>query len=166
MISERLQGLHNMLFNKQGRPTRLAPTPTKGTGSMSLTAEMIEAAIVNESYHVFPGTTQTVCCLTIPGFLSFTGYSDCIRAEDFDVTKGRAAARRRALDSLWEHKSCVAKLTLLDGKTLSIGEEVTAFLIAISKYGPPPGAVVAMTTQMELGLRARRILDKLGAQVC
>ena len=37
----------------------------KGLNAPRLNPDMIDAAIASEQYHVFPGTTMTVCALTL-----------------------------------------------------------------------------------------------------
>lgn len=71
---------------------------------MSLTPDYIESIITCEEYYVLAGSTHTVCSLTVHGNpnITVTGSSDCIDPADFDSAKGKAAARRRAIDKLWE----------------------------------------------------------------
>lgn len=40
-----------------------------------LTSENVDSVIVGEAYHVFPGTTLTVCCLVLRNGFSVTGES-------------------------------------------------------------------------------------------
>jgi hypothetical protein len=42
-----------------------AEIQSKGLNAPRLTPDMIDAAIVSEQYHVFTGTTMTVCALTL-----------------------------------------------------------------------------------------------------
>lgn len=71
---------------------------------MSLNPQDVMDAIVNEQYYVFPGTTMTVCCLTLStseGGVSVVGYGDCIDPNEFDAKKGRDAAKKRAVDEVF-----------------------------------------------------------------
>lgn len=70
--------------------------------SKALTPMAIEGLVDREEYVVLPGSTHTICHLTVHGNVTVTGSSDCIDPADFDAEKGRAAARRRAVDKLWE----------------------------------------------------------------
>ena len=45
----------------------------KGLNAPRLTPELIDAAIVNESYHVFNDSCMTVCCLTLKNGFSVVG---------------------------------------------------------------------------------------------
>lgn len=70
-----------------------------------LTQQAVEAAITDERYVVLkdsPHETHTVCYLRVHDKATVTGESDCIDPADFDEEKGRQAARRRAIDKLWE----------------------------------------------------------------
>ena len=67
-----------------------------------LTPEEIDAAITGEQYHVFPGTTLTVCCLTLRNGFCVTGESASVSAENFDAGIGRKVARAEARDKIWQ----------------------------------------------------------------
>lgn len=43
-------------------------------------------------YHVFPGTTLTACCLTLPNGFHVLGHSAAASAENFDEEIGRRVA--------------------------------------------------------------------------
>ncbi|CAD5377393.1 hypothetical protein OF001_U20320 [Pseudomonas sp. OF001] len=77
---------------------------------MSLTPDYIESIITGEEYYVLAGSTHTICHLTVHGNVTVTGSSDCIDPADFDAEKGRVAARRRAVDKLWELEGYRAKV--------------------------------------------------------
>lgn len=66
-----------------------------------LTPEAIDAKIVGEAYHVFPGTTLTVCCLELENGFALTGESAAVSAANFDEETGRKIARGRARDKIW-----------------------------------------------------------------
>lgn len=71
-----------------------------------LTPADIEALIISEDYHRFPGTTVMTCCLKIKGWdgkdIGVTGESAVIDPEKFVEETGKTVARRRAVDKLWE----------------------------------------------------------------
>ncbi len=69
---------------------------------MKLTIEYLESLVVAEQYHVFPGTTMTVCCLTLKNGFSVIGESACINPDDFDQDIGRKIARANAINKLWQ----------------------------------------------------------------
>lgn len=69
---------------------------------MKLTIQHLESLGVSAQYHVFPGTTITVCCLTLKSGFAVIGESACINPGDFDEQVGRAIARANAIDKLWQ----------------------------------------------------------------
>ena len=73
----------------------------KGLTAARITPDSIDATIAGEAYHVFPGTTLTICCLTLRNGFQVTGESACASPENFDEALGRAIARRNARDKIW-----------------------------------------------------------------
>lgn len=66
-----------------------------------VTPEQVQAAVQGAQYHVFPGTTLTVCCLTLQNGFTVTGESACASPENFDPEIGRQLARRDAERKVW-----------------------------------------------------------------
>ena len=77
-------------------------TKPKAAAAVTLTSAHIDDQIVGEQYHVFPGTTMTVCCLTLRNGFNVIGYSACVHPDNFDAAVGRALARSNARDKVWE----------------------------------------------------------------
>lgn len=75
---------------------------SKGLNAPRLTPEMIDAVIVGEDYHVFPGANLTVCCLTLRNGFRVTGESSSVSAQNFDAEIGRNIARKNARNAVWE----------------------------------------------------------------
>jgi hypothetical protein len=69
--------------------------------AVKLTQQDIESAVLTEQYHVFPGTTVTVCCLTLRNGFNATGTSACAHPDNFDAEIGRRLAREDALRKVW-----------------------------------------------------------------
>jgi hypothetical protein len=67
-----------------------------------ITPEHIDSMIAREEYYVFPGTTVTVCMLTLENGFNVVGHSACASPENFDVAIGKSIARREARDKIWE----------------------------------------------------------------
>lgn len=78
-----------------------AELQTKGLNAPWLTPTLIDAQIVSESYHVFPGTTMTVCALTLKNGFVCTGESAAASPENFDEAIGRRIARDNARNKIW-----------------------------------------------------------------
>ena len=73
----------------------------KGLNAPRLTPAQIDAAIVSEQYHVFPGTTMTVCALTLRNGYIVIGESAAASPENFDEAIGRKIARENARNKIW-----------------------------------------------------------------
>lgn len=68
----------------------------------ALTVDDLEVLVTDELYHVFPGTTLTVCCLILDTGFTVTGESACIDPATFDSEVGRGIARDEAINKLWQ----------------------------------------------------------------
>lgn len=74
---------------------------SKGLSAPRLTPALIDHAILAEQFHVFPGTTLTVCALTLRNGFIVTGESAAASPENFDEEIGRKIARGNARDKIW-----------------------------------------------------------------
>lgn len=73
----------------------------KGLNAPRLTPAHIDAQIVSEAYHVFPGTTLTVCALTLRNGFQVVGESAAASPSNFDEAIGRKIARDNARNKIW-----------------------------------------------------------------
>lgn len=73
----------------------------KGLTAPRITPDRINSVIIGEAYHVFPGTTLTVCCLTLSNGFTVTGESACASPENFDAELGKKIARDMAKQKIW-----------------------------------------------------------------
>jgi hypothetical protein len=73
----------------------------KGLNAPRLNPAMIDATIAGEAYYVFPGTTLTVCALTLRNGFIVTGESAAASAANFDEAIGRKIARDNARSKIW-----------------------------------------------------------------
>lgn len=73
----------------------------KGLIAPRLNPDMINRAIQSEQYHVFPGTTLTVCALTLRNGYIVTGESAAASPQNFDTEIGRKIARENARNKIW-----------------------------------------------------------------
>lgn len=78
-----------------------AEIQAKGLAAARLTPALIDAAIVDEDYHVFPKTCLTVCCLTLRNGYTVVGESACASPANFNAELGRKIARDKARDKIW-----------------------------------------------------------------
>lgn len=73
----------------------------KGLTAPRVTPQRIEEVQVVEQYYKFPGTTVTVCCLTLKNGFTVVGESACASPENFDEELGRKIALKNAQDKIW-----------------------------------------------------------------
>lgn len=73
----------------------------KGLNAPRLNPTMIDETIASEQYHVFPGTTLTVCALSLRNGYIVTGESAAASPENFDKEIGRKIARDNARNKIW-----------------------------------------------------------------
>jgi len=73
----------------------------KGLNAPRLSPAKIDAVIVGEDYHVFPGTALTVCCLKLRNGFTVTGESSAVSLANFDAELGRKISRQHARDKVW-----------------------------------------------------------------
>lgn len=73
----------------------------KGLNAPRITPEDIDDMIASEQYHVFPGTTVTVCCLTLKNGFTVVGESACAVPANFDAEVGQKLARANGRNKIW-----------------------------------------------------------------
>lgn len=81
----------------------------KGLVAPRVTAELIDALIKEEQYHVFPDTTLTICVLTLNNGFNVTGESAAASPENFDAQLGREIARSNARNKIWQLEGYLLK---------------------------------------------------------
>lgn len=73
----------------------------KNLNAPRLHPQHIDDQIAGEAYHVFPGTTLTVCALTLRNGFQVVGESASASPENFDAELGRKIARDNARNKIW-----------------------------------------------------------------
>ncbi|HWU63584.1 MAG TPA: Gp49 family protein [Ensifer sp.] len=73
----------------------------KGLNAPRLTPALIDETIGHEQYYVFPGTTLTVCALTLGNGYIVTGESAAASPENFNAEIGRKISRENARNKIW-----------------------------------------------------------------
>jgi hypothetical protein len=66
-----------------------------------LTPDMISAAIKTAQYYVFPGTTLTVCCVTLQNGYTVLGESACADPANYRKDLGEKYAYENAKNKIW-----------------------------------------------------------------
>lgn len=79
-----------------------AEIQAKNLNAPRLNPEHIDSVIAGEDYHVFQGTTKTVCCLTLQNGFTVIGESAAASPENFDAEIGRKVAREDARRKIWQ----------------------------------------------------------------
>lgn len=99
-----------------------AELKAKGLNAPRLTPELIDACIVGEAYHVFPGTTLTVCALTLRNGFNVTGESAAASPANFDPEIGRQIARKNAREKIWAFEGYLLRERLADAAAAARGQ--------------------------------------------
>lgn len=84
----------------------------KGLNAPRLTPEHITGTIKSADYYVFPGTTLTVCCMTLQNGFTVTGESAAASPENFDAEIGRKLAFEQARNKIWALEGYLLKQKL------------------------------------------------------
>ncbi|MCP1270549.1 Gp49 family protein [Acetobacter cerevisiae] len=93
-----------------------AEIDNKGLNAPRLTPKLIDSKIVGEQYHIFSGTTLTVCVLHLVNGFTVTGESACASPENFDAGIGRKIARDNAREKIWQFEGYLLKQHLLEAQ--------------------------------------------------
>lgn len=88
---------------------------TKGLSAPRLTPAIIDAQIVADQFYVFPGTTVTVCALTLRNGFVVIGKSAAASPANFDAEIGRQVARAEARDQIWALEGYLLRERLTTG---------------------------------------------------
>jgi len=92
----------------------------KGLNAPRLTPTHIDKQIASVDYHVFTGTTLTVCAMTLRNGFIVTGESAAASPENFDAEIGRKIAYDNARNKIWAFEGYSLRDSL-SGRTLSFG---------------------------------------------
>ena len=67
-----------------------------------VTKDGMESKIAKVDYMIFPGTTCTICNITLKNGFSVRGESACVDARNFNMQIGQEIAYRNAFNQLWQ----------------------------------------------------------------
>jgi len=73
----------------------------KGLTAPRLTPDHIDEQIRTVAFHQFPGTTTTVCLLTLRNGFTVTGESACASPENYNAEIGNKIAFTNAREKIW-----------------------------------------------------------------
>lgn len=88
----------------------------KGLTAKRITPQRIDEVIASEQYHVFEGTTLTICCLHLENGFTVTGESACASPENFDAELGQKIARDNAKQKIWALEGYLLRQDLYENK--------------------------------------------------
>ena len=74
-----------------------------------LTQEYIDRITTNVIYQRIPGTTVTICCITLPNGFTVLGDASCVYPEDFDEVLGQEIALAKDKAKAWELEGYLLK---------------------------------------------------------
>lgn len=86
----------------------------KGLNAPRLTPDHIDSVIRATAYYVFPGTTLTVCALTLQNGFIVTGESAAASPDNFDKEIGQKIARENARNKIWALEGYLLRDRLAD----------------------------------------------------
>jgi hypothetical protein len=66
-----------------------------------ITRDHVDRSIEKVEFHQFPGTTVTVCLLTLWNGFNVIGQSACVDPENFNKETGEKLARADAVSKVW-----------------------------------------------------------------
>lgn len=128
----------------------------RGLTAPHVTQEHVDNQIVGEDYHQFPGTTVTVCLLTLKNGFTVTGESACADPANFDPELGRKIARTRARDRIFALEGYLLRDEIARGE-VTAGEtgappnqELLRSLIFRNGYQPSPEKSVRHTPHVSV----------------
>lgn len=84
----------------------------KNLNAPRLTPATIDAVISSKTFHIFPGTAVTVCCLVLVNGFKVVGYSSAVSIEDFDIEIGQKIAFENARQKVWPLEGYLLKQRL------------------------------------------------------
>ena len=88
---------------------------SKALTAPRVTHARIDEVVVSEDFYVFPGTTLTVCCLTLKNGFTVVGESACASVANFDAELGQRIARENAKEKIWALEGYALRNVLAQG---------------------------------------------------
>lgn len=86
---------------------------SKGLNAPRLTPDHIDKQVKGVDYYVFPGTTLTVCAITLQNGFIVTGESAAASPENFDEEIGRKIAYDNARNKIWAFEGYMLRSALM-----------------------------------------------------
>lgn len=116
-------GLYVVEYSEEGRRNRKIKMSTnneieqeiqhKNLNAPRLTPKHIEESIKLAQFYIFPGTTTTICCLTLQNGFTVLGESACASPANFDKELGEKIAKQNAKEKIWALEGYLLKEHLM-----------------------------------------------------
>lgn len=100
-----------------------AEIQAKGLTAPRLTPAGISNKIRGAYYHLFPGTTLTVCAIEMENGFLVTGESATVTPENFDERIGRILAFENAHDKIWALEGYLLRERLMVAASIPTTDE-------------------------------------------
>lgn len=84
-----------------------------GANAPRLTPDRIMSKIQKEQFIHLPGSTLTICVLTLVNGYELVGHSACASPENYNKEIGEKLAKERAVRQIWELEGYVLKNQLM-----------------------------------------------------
>ena len=78
---------------------------------------LLKKQLKMNAYYVFPGTTVTICCLTLRNGYNVIGESASVSLENFHEDIGKKVAYIKARDKIWALEGYLLKSKLAETST-------------------------------------------------
>ena len=91
-----------------------------GLTAARVTPDIVDKTILTAQYHQFPGTTVTVCCLTLQNGFTVIGESACASPENFNEELGKEIAYNNARQKIWALEGYVLRDRIHRGELTSV----------------------------------------------
>lgn len=85
-----------------------------GANDNRVTPGQIDSVILTEQFYVFPGTTLTVCAMTLKNGYVVTGESAAADPENFNKEIGEKIARENARNKIWSLEGYLVRQRLYE----------------------------------------------------
>jgi hypothetical protein len=119
--------MHNIQSPRTDEGALEQEIQSKGLNAPRLTPEHIDEQIVHAAHYQFPGTTVTVCCLTLRNGYNTVGESACVSPNNFDAEIGKKVAYANAREKIWALEAYLLRDFLHSNRaefqTLIVGED-------------------------------------------
>lgn len=86
----------------------------KNLNAPRVTPDLINSAIVNETYTKLPSGRTLICELTLKNGYTVIGESSCVSIENFDLDLGKKISRENAKNKVWQLEGYLLKEKLFN----------------------------------------------------